>query len=60
VAFALAIELTVIAFGVMSARGFFWTTGGMEVALLMELATIGFVLGGGGRYSLDRLLGREF
>jgi putative oxidoreductase len=60
VAFALTVELTVIAFGIMSARGFFWTTGGMEVALLMEFATIGFVFGGGGRYSLDRLIGREF
>jgi putative oxidoreductase len=60
VAFALTVELTVITFGIMSARGFFWTTGGMEVALLMELATIAFVFGGGGRYSLDRLIGREF
>jgi putative oxidoreductase len=60
VAFALTVELTVIAFGIMSLKGFFWTTGGMEVALLMELATIGFIFGGGGRYSLDRLIGREF
>jgi putative oxidoreductase len=60
VAFALAVELTVIAFGIMAAKGFFWTTGGMEVALLMELATIAFIFGGGGRYSLDRLIGREF
>jgi hypothetical protein len=28
--------------------------------LLMEAATIGFVFGGGGRYSLDRLWRREF
>jgi putative oxidoreductase len=60
VAFALTVELTVIAFGIMSLKGFFWTTGGLEVALLMELATIGFIFGGGGRYSLDRLIGREF
>ena len=60
VAFALAVELTVIAFGIMALRGFFWTTGGMEVALLMEAATIGFVFGGGGRYSLDRVWRREF
>jgi putative oxidoreductase len=59
-AVALTIELTVIAFGIMALRGFFWTTGGMEVALLMEAATIAFVLGGGGRFSLDRLMGREF
>jgi putative oxidoreductase len=37
VAFALTVELTVIAFGIMALRGFFWTTGGMEVALLMKL-----------------------
>jgi putative oxidoreductase len=60
VAFALTIELTVIAFGIMALRGFFWTTGGMEVALLMEVATIGFVFGGGGRYSLDAWRRREF
>jgi putative oxidoreductase len=59
-AFALAIELAVIAFAIMALRGVFWTTGGIEVALLMMLMAIGFVFGGGGRYSLDRLIGREF
>jgi putative oxidoreductase len=60
VAVALTVELTVIAFGIMALRGFFWTVGGMEVALLMGIACIGFILGGGGRYSLDRMIGREF
>jgi len=60
VAFALAVELTVIAFWIMLARGAFWTTGGIQVALLMLVAAIGFVFGGGGRYSVDRMLGREF
>jgi putative oxidoreductase len=61
VAVAFAIELTVIGFGIMGPRGgFFWTKGGLEVALLMELAIIGFIFGGGGRYSLDRLIGWEF
>jgi putative oxidoreductase len=59
-AFALAVELFVIAFFIMLPRGVFWTSGGIEVALLMMLMAIGFVLGGGGRYSLDRLIGREF
>ena len=59
-AFALAVELAVIGFGIMALRGFFWTAGGLEVALLMMLAAIGFVFGGGGRYSLDRRIGREF
>lgn len=61
IAFALAIELAVIAFGIMAPRGgFFWTHGGAEVALLLEAGMIGFVFGGGGRYSIDRLIGREF
>ncbi len=60
VAFAFTVELTVVGFGIMIHRGFFWTVGGLEVALLMELATVGFVFGGGGRYSIDRLIGREF
>jgi putative oxidoreductase len=60
VVFAFAVELAVITFGIMALRGFFWTTGGMEVSLLMGLAAIGFVFGGGGRFSVDRWLGREF
>ena len=59
-AVALTIMLTVIAFGIMIKRGMFWTTGGIEVALLLALITFAFVIGGGGRYSLDRLIGREF
>jgi putative oxidoreductase len=60
VAFALTVELFVIAFGIMIKRGAFWSTGGIEVALLMGAITFSYVLGGGGRYSLDRLIGREF
>jgi len=60
VAFAFVAELLVIAFGIMLPRGAFWTTGGAEVALLMAFAAIGFVFGGGGRYSVDRVIGREF
>ncbi len=61
VAFAFAIELAVIAFGIMGPRGgYFWTSGGVEVALLLGVGMIGFMFGGGGRYSIDRLIGREF
>jgi putative oxidoreductase len=60
VAFAFVIELLVIAFGIMFPRGAFWTSGGGEVALLMACAALGFVFAGGGRYSLDRVIGREF
>lgn len=59
-AVALTVELLVISFGIMIKRGIFWTTGGIEVSLLMAMTTIGFIFGGGGRYSLDRILGREF
>jgi uncharacterized membrane protein YphA (DoxX/SURF4 family) len=44
----------------MIKRGMFWTSGGIEVALLLCLISFAFVLGGGGRYSLDRVIGREF
>jgi putative oxidoreductase len=60
VAVAFTIELLVITFGIMAKRGVFWTTGGLEVALLLALMTFAFLIGGGGRYSVDRLIGREF
>jgi putative oxidoreductase len=60
VACAFTIQLLVIAFGIMAKRGMFWTTGGIEVALLLALMTFAFLIGGGGRYSIDRLIGREF
>jgi putative oxidoreductase len=59
-AFAIFIEMMVVAFGIMIKRGLFWPTHGLEVALLLGLVAFGFLLGGGGRYSLDRLIGREF
>jgi putative oxidoreductase len=60
VAFALAVELTVITSGILAPRGWLWTVSGFEVGLLLTLVLIGLVLGGSGRYSLDRLIGREF
>ena len=60
VAFAMTIQLAVIAFVIMIKRGMFWTSGGIEVALLLGLVTLAFVIGGGGRYSLDHAIGREF
>jgi putative oxidoreductase len=59
-AFALALEMMVVAFGIMIKHGMFWPAHGLEVALLLALVTFGFVLGGGGRYSLDHAIGREF
>jgi putative oxidoreductase len=59
-AVAMTIMLSVITFGIMIKRGMFWTTGGIEVALLLGLVMLAFVIGGSGRYSLDRVIGREF
>jgi putative oxidoreductase len=39
--------------------GYFWTNRGIEYALLWWLLCIGIFFRGGGRYSLDRMLGRE-
>jgi putative oxidoreductase len=60
VAFALAIQMAVITFLIQWNNGYFWTARGYEFALLLMLVCIAFVIGGGGRYSLDRKLGREF
>ena len=60
VAVAFAVMLTVIVFGIALPRGYFWTVNGGEVGLLLDFAVIGFIFGGGGRYSVDRMIGREF
>ena len=59
-AFALTIVLAVITFKVQWAAGFFWQNRGYEVALLWTLVNLAFVFGGGGRYSLDHKIGKEF
>ena len=41
------------------AQGFFWTDGGYEYPLLWGLLALGYVIRGGGRLSLDALIGRE-
>lgn len=40
--------------------GFFWTSGGYEYPLFWAVAALYFVLRGGGRASLDALIGKEF
>ncbi|MGE5538575.1 MAG: DoxX family protein [Gemmatimonas sp.] len=60
VAFALAIELVTITKFILIPRGWLWTVNGVEVGLLLLVPLIAFVFGGAGRYSLDRLIGREF
>ena len=39
--------------------GFFWSDGGFEYPLLWALLALGFVIRGGGKYSVDRAIGRE-
>jgi putative oxidoreductase len=39
--------------------GYFWMTGGLEYPLMWGLVALAFVFRGGGRYSLDALIGRE-
>ena len=60
VALMLAFEMAVITFRVHNDAGFFWTAHGYEYALLMLAIFVAFMIGGGGRYSLDRRIGREF
>ena len=43
-----------------SANGIFWSDGGFEYPLLWAVACFFFVMRGGGRWSIDRAIGREF
>ena len=60
VAFAFAIELAVIVLMIQMPNGYFWTSRGAEFAVMLFVVCLAFLFGGGGRYSLDRRLGREF
>jgi putative oxidoreductase len=60
IAFMMAVELGVIVVKIQMPNGWFWTARGTEFALILFVVCCAFVLGGGGRYSLDRKLGREF
>jgi putative oxidoreductase len=54
------IQMTVIITVFQWQFGYFWTNRGYEYALLWWLLCIAIFFRGGGRYSLDRLIGREF
>jgi putative oxidoreductase len=43
-----------------SSNGFFWTSAGFEYPLLWTVCALYFAVRGGGPYSLDAKLGREF
>jgi putative oxidoreductase len=59
VAAAFVIEMAVISFGVLY-PSWSWGKRGMEYALFMGIVALAIFLRGGGRWSLDRLIGREF
>jgi putative oxidoreductase len=42
-----------------SAKGFFWTAGGMEYPILIGICALFFLIRGGGPYSVDRAIGTE-
>jgi putative oxidoreductase len=54
------IEMGVIIVFFQWQYGYFWTNKGLEYALLWWLLCLAIFFRGGGRYSVDRLLGREF
>ena len=51
--------MAVATFHVLWGKGFFWTQGGYEYSLLLGLLAVAIAIKGGGRYSLDRVIGRE-
>jgi putative oxidoreductase len=56
----IGIEMLVIVVLFQWQFGYFWTNRGYEFALLWTVLCIAIFFKGGGRYSLDRLIGREF
>ena len=54
------VEMAVITVTIQMPNGYFWTSRGCEFALLLTLVSFAFVMAGGGKYSLDRRIGREF
>ncbi len=54
------IEMIVIVILFQWQFGYFWTNRGYEFALLWVLLCVAIFFKGGGRYSVDRLIGREF
>jgi putative oxidoreductase len=58
---ALVVGLMVTAVaGVHLGAGFFWTNGGFEYPLLWAFVALSYVIRGGGAFSVDAVLGREF
>ena len=51
--------LLVAALQVHLGAGFFWSAGGFEYPLLWAVVTLGYAVKGGGRYSVDAIIGKE-
>ena len=60
VALLVAGFMAVAAFKVHLPNGFFWINRGFEYPLMWLLLSLALLIGGGGRWSVDRLIGREF
>ncbi|HUF86471.1 MAG TPA: DoxX family protein [Thermohalobaculum sp.] len=56
---ALIAVFLLMAASVHLGAGFFWTEGGWEYPVLWALVAAHFAIRGGGRYALDRAIGRE-
>jgi putative oxidoreductase len=56
----IGIEMLVIVLLFQWQFGYFWTARGYEYALLWLLLCLAIFFKGGGRYSIDRIIGKEF
>ena len=52
--------LATITFRVRWDAGYFWKATGWEVTLLLTLVCLAYLFGGGGRWSVDKWIGKEF
>ena len=52
--------MLVAIFSVHLAKGYFWTSLGFEYPLMWALFALAIFIHGGGRFSLDRMIGYEF
>ncbi len=56
---AAVVIFMIVALKFTSAKGFFWSNGGMEYPLLIGICALFFLIRGGGPYSLDRMIKRR-
>ena len=56
----IGIQMLVIAFVFQWKYGYFWTSRGYEFALMWALLCVAIWFRGGGRYSVDHYIGKEF